>query len=247
MKLISKPEKISKDHYLLKIQYQGSDPIPGQFVSIKVNEGTDPLLRRPFSIFDYSENELKIVFKVAGKATSILQNSALPENTDISGPYGKGFTPLENSKVLLIGGGVGNAPLHYLSNKLRKTGCNVTYIYGSRSAEYIYCRDDFHKCSDSTYYMTDDGTDGEKGFVSEKLSQLIKKEFFDFAYICGPSPMMKLCADILKAQNINGEVSLENYFGCGIGICSGCTVKTVNGNRRACIDGPVFNINEILL
>ncbi len=246
MKISSKPELISKDHYLLKIKHEGLKFLPGQFVSIKVNHGTDPLLRRPFSIFDSSEQELKVIFKVAGKATAILRDSALPENTDISGPYGKGFTIHENKNVLLIGGGVGNAPLHFLANELRKKNCTVSYIYGSRSTEYTYCRHEFKTCSDSTFYMTDDGSDGEKGFVTDKLKSLIAAGKFDFIYVCGPDVMMKACAEIINSSGIDGELSMENYFGCGIGICSGCTVKTIHGNKRACVDGPVFNIREIV-
>jgi dihydroorotate dehydrogenase electron transfer subunit len=247
MKLIKKPEEISKEHYLLTIEHSGKKPLPGQFISIKVNKGTDPLLRRPFSVFDYYDNTIEVVMKIEGKATSIIRDSALDTNTDITGPFGKGFTIRENSNALLIGGGVGNAPLHYLSKTLQKSGTKTTYIYGSRSSQFIYCRDHFNQCSDDILHMTDDGTEGEKGFVTQKAEKLLKTNKYDVIYICGPTIMMKACADILKKLSIYTEVSLENYFGCGIGICSGCTVKTINGNKRACFDGPVFNVNEIIL
>lgn len=247
MKIIDIPEKISEDHYLLKIKYKGPVPQCGQFINIKVNKQTDPLLRRPFSVFDYNGDILEVIMKIEGKATSMIRDANSLSSIDISGPFGKGFTIVKDARALLIGGGVGNAPLHYLSKILQQNDTETTFVYGSRSFEYTYCRSHFKQCSDSIIHMTDDGTEGEKGFVTKKAEELLKSNKFDIAYICGPTPMMKACVEITKKYSLDSEISLENYFGCGIGICNGCTVKTIHGNKRACVDGPVFNSKEIIL
>lgn len=246
MKQIEKAAQIADDHYKLIFECPVK-PEPGQFISVKTGMETEPLLRRPFSIFDYKDGKIEIVIKLAGKATSILCENAYWKETNATGPFGKGFTLTSDSKVLLIGGGVGNAPLHYLAKELKVLNNDISYIYGSQTAAKIYCGNDFKTCSDQSYFMTDDGTSGEKGFVTDKTAEIIKSENFDRIYICGPDPMMKALSAMLADYKAETEISLENYFGCGIGICSGCTIKTPTGNKRACVDGPVFNIKDIIL
>jgi len=245
VKIISTPEKLCKGHYLLHIECD-EDCLPGQFVSFKLGRFTDPLIRRPFSIFNKNGNDIEVVFKENGRVTSMLKNMTDFSDVDVSGPYGRGFTITENENVLLIGGGVGNAPLHYLSKVLKTKNNNINFIYAARSQEFIYCGDRFCTESNEICYVTDDGSFGDKGFAADKLKAVIEKTKFSRAYICGPTVMMKSCAEILIKENIPLEVSLENYFGCGIGICSGCSVDTIDGKKRACVDGPVFDGSKLL-
>lgn len=245
MKVISAPHKLCKGHYLIKIEYAG-ESVPGQFVSFKLNGFTDPLIRRPFSIFSREDECIEVVFKDAGRVTSVLKDMKDFSSVDVSGPYGKGFTIKEDENVLLIGGGVGNAPLHYLSRELRRKNNKTTFIYAARSQEFIYCEDRFCTESNEIMYVTDDGSFGDKGYAAEKLKAALKAGNFDRAYICGPTVMMKTCAEVLIESGIPFELSLENYFGCGIGICSGCSVDTADGRKRACVDGPVFDGRKIL-
>jgi len=241
--LIEKPTQVSRDHYLLKIKMEGTEPLPGQFINIKAAPGTDPLIRRPFSVFDHNEDITETVIRVVGKGTELLCGTE-PGEMDILGPLGKGFTMEKNKKIMLAGGGVGNAPLYYLGKELKKMGNDITFIYGSRSDEYIYLEDKFRSFSSEFIISTDDGSAGKKGFVTDIAKELLKTEKFDRIYTCGPTPMMSGLVGIV-GDNAPVEVSVENYFGCGIGLCVGCTIDTDCGFRRACIDGPVFDGKSI--
>jgi len=243
-KIIHPISSQSEGHYLLRVMTDVKEALPGQFISVKIGNTNDPFLRRPFSIFDFSNGTFEVIFQVVGKGTALLSEYNGSE-IDILGPLGNGFTILDNAKVLLIGGGAGNAPLHFLSKTLKKHNCEVTQIYGSRTANVIYCKDRFCSSSDNVIFMTDDGSAGEKGFVTSAAAELLSKTDYDMIYTCGPKPMLKSIAELLSSGNITCEVSLENYFGCGTGICYGCTIRTRHGNKRVCTDGPVFNLNEL--
>lgn len=241
-KLLNTPLEVATDHYLIQIQSESTKPEPGQFINIRFNNTlTDPLLRRPFSIYNYENNIMDIIFRVAGKTTALMRDSLQPGIIDILGPLGNGWTINKDKKVLLIGGGVGNAPLYYLARELKNNNCQVDCIYGARSLNYIYGKKDFENVCDNFIITTDDGSCGLKCLVVDPLIKLLMENNYDYIYTCGPTPMMKGVVNILKDYSIPVEVSLENYFGCGIGICSGCSVTTSNGLKKACVDGPVFD------
>jgi dihydroorotate dehydrogenase electron transfer subunit len=237
--LVRPVEEQSDGHYLISIKTDGTQVLPGQFVSLRINDKYDPFLRRPFSVFDFSDGVIDVLFQEVGKGTSMLARYK-ESFIDIIAPLGKGFTLVENKKVLLIGGGAGNAPLYYLSRLLKERGCTVTQIYGSRTSTLIYCKDKFCSSCDEVIFMTDDGSEGEKGFVTHAAQRLLAERTFDMIYVCGPDPMLRGLVPLIEQSNIRCEVSLENYFGCGTGICYGCTIRTKEGNRRVCNDGPVF-------
>ena len=242
--LLCPPELQADGHYLIRIQTEEKNAHPGQFVSIRIGETLDPFLRRPFSIFDFSDGIFDVIFQVVGKGTDLLSRYT-GTDIEILGPLGNGFTIPENNKTLLIGGGAGNAPLYYLSRRLKEKGNAVTQVYGSRSKGFIYCKDRYCDSSDEVVFTTDDGSEGTKGFVTDAVSALLEKNSYDMAFICGPKPMIKGVLPLIAAKNIRCEVSLENYFGCGTGICYGCTIRTKDGNRRVCTDGPVFDADLI--
>ncbi len=233
-----KPLLVAKDHYLLKFEDFKEPSAPGQFINIRVSEGSDPLLRRPFSLFDHEQGVISCVILAVGKGTELLSQRE-PGGIDILGPLGKGFTIRKGGRVLIAGGGVGNAPLYYLARKLAGSGCDITFIYGARSREYMYLPERYREAVGRLVITTDDGSEGTKGLVADMASDLIGRERFDMIYTCGPAPMMKALAGIAGSTPI--EVSVENYFGCGIGLCSGCTIETADGRKRACVDGPVFD------
>ena len=241
--LINKPEKVSEDHYLLKIKTGSASSYPGQFINIKTTESTDPLIRRPFSIYSHKKDIIEIIIRVIGKGTEILKNST-PGGLDVLGPLGNGFSLVENKNVLLVGGGVGNAPLYYLGEMLRNLGNKMTYIYGARSKKYIYLEREYKRIFKNLLVSTDDGSEGKKGFVTDIAEKIIASENIDMIYTCGPTVMMKKISEI--SGKIPVEVSVENYFGCGIGLCVGCSLETTDGPRRACIDGPVFDGKKIV-
>ncbi len=234
---------VAHNHYLLTLHTDSTQSAPGQFINIKVNTTTDPLIRRPFSIFDHDASTLTIVVRVVGSGTQLIVNLK-PGPIDCIGPFGKGFSLVAGKKALLVGGGVGNAPLYYLSKKLVALHTQVTYIYGARTASDIFLLDSFRELSNTMIVTTDDGSAGSKGNPVEAAKDIVAKNEFDIVYTCGPEIMMKRLTQELSHMNI--EASLERYFGCGIGLCSGCAVATNQGYKRACIDGPVFDAHTVL-
>ena len=240
--LTEKPIKIANDHYLLRINAPGARSCPGQFINIRANSGTSPLLRRPFSIFNHEGDMLEIIIQVIGKGTSLL-STAPAGDIDIIGPVGTGFTLCRDSNVMLVGGGVGNAPLYYLARKLRELNNSITFIFGARSSEYIYLKDKYEAVADRFIVTTDDGSAGIRCNAVNACMDITGDADWAGIYTCGPTPMMRLLSSI--QGNIPVQVSLENYFGCGIGLCAGCTVETDNGLSRACVDGPVMDGRKI--
>lgn len=232
---------VARDHLLLSFDGGSVTASPGQFVNIKVGKPVDPLLRRPFSIFNRDGSRIEIVIRVVGRGTALLADMRAGTAIDLLTPLGRGFTLIERGRALLVGGGVGNAPLHYLARELRAGGNRVTYLYGAARREFIYCEDSFRAYSDAFILTTDDGSAGTRGLVTDALKTTLATGTFDFAYVCGPTPMMRAAAAVLAPTSIPFEISVENYFGCGIGVCSGCTIGTTAGLRRACVDGPVFD------
>lgn len=245
--LIQKPEEVAEGHYRLRIETPATlVPRPGQFINIRVSTGTDPLIRRPFSVYNYEDGALEIIFRVIGKGTEIMRGYEAGRGIDYIGPLGRGFSLCEHSSVLLVGGGVGNAPLYYLARELKKKNNRITYIYGARSARYIYCKDQYRARADDFAAVTDDGTAGLKGFATTLADEYIRKNAYDRVYVCGPTVMMAAIAASASIAGAPVEVSMENYFGCGVGLCSGCTIETTEGLKRACVDGPVLNGNIIV-
>ena len=158
---------------------------------------------------------------------------------DIIYPLGKTFsTPEAGKKVLLVGGGVGVAPLLYLSKKLKAANVETHILLGGRGINNIIETENFEQYS-KVYVSTDDGSMGEKGFVSQH--SIMQNMDFDMVYTCGPDPMMRAVAAIAKEQNIECEASLENMMACGIGACLCCVTPTIDGHKCVCTDGPVFN------
>lgn len=237
-RLIEKPARVSEGHYLLRIESGADQSLPGQFINVRISKQHDPLLRRPFSIFSHEGGIITAVIKIVGKGTSALADSE-PGEIDILGPLGNGFTIRNNIRALIVGGGVGNAPLYYLARKLSESNCDITFLYGVRSSEFIYLADLFRGTVKRFIIATDDGSEGKKGLATDIAASLLRDEHFDMIYVCGPSAMMRPMVSL--ARNTPIEISVENYFGCGIGLCFGCAVETTNGMKRACVDGPVFN------
>lgn len=227
--------KISESIYLmsLKTTLKG---VPGQFYMLKVGN-LDPLLPRPISIYDVGENEISFLYQVVGKGTEIMAEKNPGDTIEILGPLGNGFT-IEGDKVAVVGGGIGIAPLLCLCKKLKSENKYVEVFLGYRTKPYL--TEEFEKVADKVNIATEDGSVGHKGYVTE----IISKDF-DTMYSCGPNLMMKS----LKNLNICDKeyYSLEARMACGIGACLGCSIKTVNGMKRVCHEGPIFSKDEVIL
>jgi dihydroorotate dehydrogenase electron transfer subunit len=238
--------------------------IPGQFLMVKVRDAIDPLLRRPFGIFDVGEcgseyaeggrrTYLEILFKVVGKGTGVLANLHDGDHLDLLGPLGKGFvTDGPAGEMILVSGGVGLVPLYYLARELVKHS-RVHLFAGGRTREDILCITEFERLGVETYVATDDGTLGEEGVVTEVMERyLAKRTPIKTIFACGPFPMLKAVARIAERSLIPCQVSLEAYMACGVGACLGCVVKGKNHMEEipaylcVCKDGPVFDALELL-
>lgn len=225
---------------------------PGQFVHVKVGDTMDPLLRRPLSIYDVDKKlgSVSLLYKVVGRGTELLTRIRVKENVDVMGPLGKGFSVNSHQQVLLVGGGVGIAPLVYLARVLKEKGCRVTVLYGAERREELVAFDRLRKMEVDLMVATRDGSAGYKGLVVDLLNKKFIPDKLDFIYTCGPEPMMALVQKYAKENGIPGEVSLEEHMACGVGACLGCARKLKPDDEyyvKVCKDGPVFDMQGIVL
>jgi dihydroorotate dehydrogenase electron transfer subunit len=226
---------------------------PGQFVMVKVAEGTFPLLRRPLGIHDAGPDGIELFFKVAGAGTGILSRKRPGDALDILGPLGKGFTvtgAMKGKNAFLVGGGRGIAPLLFLARELIAAGARPRVFYGGRTAADIPLRDKFEKAGYEILCSTDDGSFGFDGLVTALVDREMGGPKPDMVYACGPDPMMKALASVAAGHGVRAEFSLESIMGCGIGACWGCVhrIKDEKGGgwTKICEEGPVFPGERIL-
>ena len=218
---------------------------PGQFVEVKVEGSASTFLRRPISInyVDKENSEIWLLVQLVGDGTRAMARLNEGDSLNVLFPLGNGFAaPKKGEKVLLVGGGVGVAPLLEYGKVLKEVGAKPVFLLGARTKTDLMQLDLFGKYGD-VYITTEDGTEGEKGFVTQH--SVLTKESFDRISTCGPKPMMVAIAKFAKANSISCEVSLENMMACGLGACLCCVEKTVKGNVCVCKEGPVFNINDL--
>ena len=243
------------DHFLFSVEAPavGRGARPGQFVMVKVDEGTSPLLRRPLGIHDADGNGIELFFKVAGAGTRILSWKRPGDRLDIVGPLGKGFTvgaELKGKRAYLVGGGRGIAPLFFLARALAAAGALPAVFYGGRTAADIPLRDKFEQAGFELYCSTDDGRFGFAGFVTALVENEMARTKPDIVFACGPDPMMKALASITAERGVPAEFSLESVMGCGIGACWGCVHRIKDGRGdgwvKICEEGPVFPGERIL-
>lgn len=217
---------------------------PGQFVQVEVPNSKSTYLRRPISInyVDYANNQLWLLVRKAGEGTSSLMKLAENDVVNLMLPLGNGFTIFPGETMLLIGGGVGVAPLLYLGKKAKEAGANVKFLLGARTENDLLELEQFEAVGD-VFVSTENGGKGEKGFVTQH--SVLNSGSFSRIACCGPMPMMKAVAKIAKDKSIECEVSLENVMACGLGACLCCVEDTVEGNMCVCKEGPVFNIKRL--
>lgn len=245
--IIRENRQINRDFFILEIFGNNYLPVlkPGQFAQVKVEGSQETFLRRPVSIHDvdYDTNTIKLLIQIAGKGTETLSKLKSGDILNIIYPLGNSFSlPAENKRILLIGGGCGVAPLLFLGKYLKSNGYSPEILLGFRNADRIIEYDEYARIG-PVFLTTEDGSEGEKGFVTDHT--VLNDHRFDHIFCCGPSSMMKAVAGYCLKHEIECEVSLENLMACGFGVCLCCVVNTVEGNLCTCIDGPVFNIKEL--
>jgi len=219
-------------------------PEPGQFVMVRC--GDKCVLPRPFSIHQVTNREDLTLYFAAlenGKGTDWLSQRKVGDKVELIGPMGKGFSIYPTShNLLLIAGGMGVASLYFLAEENRRKGYSVTTLYGGAIPNpYI---EGLFTPDVKLIIATENGRSGYKGLITDLLPNSV--DWADQIFACGPLPMYKAMAQMPELKDKPVQVSLEVRMGCGRGVCYGCTVKTKQGLKQVCQDGPVFNLDDII-
>ena len=232
---------------VLHAPYVAEHVRPGQFVHLRIAEGTDFLLRRPFSVHRRGGGHVELLYQVLGAGTRELSLKKPGDPMDVVGPLGHGWTLPEDARhALLVAGGLGSAPLGMLAEDLAARGVAVVVAQGAPTAERLVGRGVFEAVARRIAYSTDDGSQGHHGFVTALSEEFLAAEQFDAVYVCGPEAMQRIVAAQAEARGVYCEVSLERLMACGVGACLSCVVSTVHGLQRACVNGPVFEAADVL-
>ncbi len=241
-------EMLNAQYVLIKLSHEEKLPEmgAGQFVEVRVDNSPTTFLRRPISInfVDRERNELWLLVQLVGDGTRAMAQWKPGDICNCLLPLGNTFSlPLDKEpSVLLIGGGVGTAPMLYWGALLKAQGYKPTFLLGARSRKDLLQLDDFAQYG-PVYTTTEDGSHGEQGFVTQH--SILNKETFQMIYTCGPKPMMMAVAQVANRLMIPCEVSLENTMACGVGACLCCVEDTKEGHKCVCTEGPVFNTEDL--
>ena len=256
-------ESLNDRYFLLRLGADEALPemLPGQFVEVRVDHSPLTMLRRPVSIHDVDreKNQLSLLVAAVGHGTRQLSLLHVGDVLNVMLPLGNGFTMPSSAdeKILLIGGGVGIAPLLYFGRQMKAMGANPTFLLGARTASDLV-ELDAYRALGAVYITTEDGSIGEKGFVTQH--SILQDSHFDRISTCGPKPMMVAVARYAVQHGVDCEASLENLMACGLGACLCCVEKVLNGptvqhatinpseftNVCVCKEGPVFNTRRLL-
>ena len=245
-RLIEKKEWAKSTYLLLQSDEPLEEIKAGQFVQVRVDDAQHTYLRRPISIHDvdYQNRTITLLVQRVGEGSNKIADTELNDTLNIIYPLGNGFTiPEKNQNAILVGGGIGIAPLYYLGKMLKEKGIEPQFLLGGRSKSDLIMLEDFESVG-KVYITTNDGSLGEEGFVTQH--SIWKEKKFDMIYTCGPKPMMMALTKMARENNIDCEVSLENLMACGLGACLCCVENTKEGNVCVCKEGPVMNINKLL-
>ena len=227
-RLIEKKEWAKSTFLLLQCDEPLEEIKAGQFVQVRVDDAQHTYLRRPISIHDvdYQNRTITLLVQRVGEGTNKMSDTEIGDTLNIIYPLGNGFTlPVgtrQATSVLMVGGGIGIAPLYYLGKMLKEKGIEPQFLLGGRSKSDLIMLEEFESVG-KVYITTNDGTLGEAGFVTQH--SIWKEKQFDMIYTCGPKPMMMAVTKIARENNIDCEVSLENLMACGLGACL-CCVET---------------------
>lgn len=231
-------KQVAKDIFKCRIQTKhiAKACLPGNFINISVGSNSQFLLKRPFGVHNVEGDELVILYRIRGKGTDVMSSLVSGDSLDLLGPLGNSFANVQDKKVLILGGGMGIAPLYYLEKELSKHN-DVQTMYAVKTREELV---DINVSSLIVHVDKEEGC-----FACDKLEDVLVKNKIESLYICGPEILMKLSYQIAKKYSIHTEVSLEARMACGFGACVGCVVETVNGLKKVCTDGPVFKAEGI--
>lgn len=251
-KIISN-KKVAVDHFEMKLNSPelAMESCPGQFVAVKAGyEENASLLRIPLGVHKIEKRGISVLYKTVGAGTRILSLKRAGEEISVLGPLGRGFDfKNTDTEAFLVSGGCGIAPLYSLAKAIIKTGKTVEFFIGASEKKHILCVKDLKQIGVNIHVATDNGSCGYKGYVTALLEKYLKQKKTGAScaaiYASGPKSMLKELAKIAGEFKISAQISLDEYIACGIGACFGCAVRTKEGNKLVCKDGPVFDAGEI--
>ena len=255
---VLKNERVTPGHYALKLKNPriAKAALPGQFVQVMCSDSSEPLLPRPFSFLTADAQTLSLLYQVVGKGTEILSRVKEGGKLWVTGPLGNGFSLSagRHSAAALVGGGVGIPPLYHLAQTLLKSKIfsrqNIHVFLGARNRSLLLCEKDFKKLGVHLEVATDDGSKGQKGYVTSILENFLKNAAAVRVYACGPTPMLRAVSKVSAHHKTSCEVSVEVPMACGFGACIGCAIKVKHEAAHryaiACCEGPVFKSTEII-
>jgi dihydroorotate dehydrogenase electron transfer subunit len=255
--------RLSADYHVLALDAPqiAADCRPGQFVMIKMARGNDPLLRRPFSVFQILRDDggapagLTLLSKRVGSSTRLMFDAAPDDRFLCLGPLGRPFVPIDPPVAAwLVAGGVGLAPFVMLAEVLRTRGTETTLFYGARTADELFCLDVFERLNVRLVLATEDGRRGDRGRVTVPLERELRNRSADApvtVYACGPEGMLAACARLAMTYGRPSQVSVERVMGCGLGGCYSCVVPVRDERAsphylRSCLAGPVFRGEDVV-
>ena len=210
----------------------------GQFVQVKISD--EFTLRRPLGIASTANDHVKIFYRAVGRGTENLSAKKSGERLNILGALGNGFTP-RDGKILLVGGGMGLAPLLCAAEKFSAD----VLIGGKTQGEVDFWQEEFRPHVEKIFVTTDDGSVGKKGFVTDLLPEILSSENYSAVLTCGPEIMMRGVSRQALEKNLPCEVSFEKRMACGLGACLSCSIDTIDGRKKVCKDGPVLDAQKV--
>lgn len=223
---------------------------PGQFVHMLIPGMEGHILRRPFSVYDVdsAKKTIDVLYQVVGAGSARMAELETGAVIDTMGPLGTGWAmPEAAHRVLLVGGGVGAAPLYLFAKQLLDAGKELEVVLGAQTAVDLVAWQRYRELiGRDPYGATDDGSLGYHGFCTEVAEKLLATGGFDAVACCGPEPVMRIVAAQAKEAGVSCQVSMEKRMACGIGACLSCIVETVDGRKRSCVDGPVFDAGKVV-
>ena len=233
-------ERISEDIFVLSVTWNRTKVKAGQFFMLKC-WGTELTLMRPISVFSADDKLVTFMYRIVGKGTQKLSKMKPGDKLWLLGPCGNGY-PCESlsGKVAVVGGGVGIPPLYYTAKTLTCSGVDVEAYLGFR--DELFAVDDFSTYCENLFVSSENGPEGYHGYITD----LLKPGQYDAVLTCGPEVMMRKVAKMCAETGTDCYCSLEHRMACGLGACLGCSIRTKQGMKRVCKDGPVFKSTDLL-
>lgn len=249
-------DKLADGIYFLKLDAPKSavQIRPGQFVHMRVGDEQSTLLRRPFSIFDTdkSAGTITIIYAHLGMGTGLMAEWKPGHTSRMISPLGRGWGEkdgrlVEANRVLLVGGGLGGAPLYMLAKEYCAGGVEVDVVLGATTADQLVLKPYFGELGFNLFEVsTDDGSAGFHGYCTDVAEKLMSENKYDYVATCGLKPVMQKTSDCAAKQGVRCQVSSEGYMACGVGACKTCVIDTRQGRLRSCADGPIFEGVDVI-